>query len=97
MYIEDVCIPSTLFKFRFLELPAQAIRCHLHSLYRKDGRRFESPEKLPTIFRFMSRYDGSPAVAFFHNWSGNDVGYVNRPTKTITDNDAHELRAFVIL
>jgi len=80
-----------------MELPGQAIRCHLYSLRRKDGRRFESPKKLSKIFRFMSRYEGLPAVAFFHTWGGNDVGYINRPTKTIMDNDAHELRAFVIL
>lgn len=60
-------------QYRFLEIPAQAIRCHLHSVYtRMDS--FDQFIFPPAMYGFVEQYQYKQAVAFFNGWSGTDVG-----------------------
>ena len=72
--------------FRFMELPAQAIRCVLDGVLllpsttgsfsnnishnKRDASYLQS--------QFLGKYIGKPAVAFFTFWQGHEVGFVNR-------------------
>lgn len=77
-----------------MELPAQAIRCHLHSV-RPGEQDVSWRNNLQRMFQFMRRYDGQRGVAFVDTWSGSDVGFVLYPNSTIPLTT--ELKAFVIL
>ncbi len=79
-----------------MELPAQAIRCHLHAV--RPGKKLSDENwrsDLKRMFQFMGRYDGKRAVALVETWSGNDVGFVLYPRSMIPLTT--ELKAFVIL
>ena len=80
-----------------MDLPAQAIRCHLHSVKNMRNQSAQTYCNLGVVFQFMSRYSNRRAVAIFHSWSGTEVGYQYRPTKSARIGDTLELRAFAIL
>jgi len=81
------------FYIRFLELPAQAVRCTLDGVCPPSTFRLNNgvenlssyPEE---IFYFMARYDGKLAVAVFEHWNAGSVGGTT---------EAPELQARVVL
>ena len=78
-----------------MELPAQAIRCHLHAVQPGKNLIGNWNKHLKEMFQFMRRYDGQRAVASVATWSGSDVGFVLYPNSTIPLTT--ELKAFAIL
>jgi len=60
---------------RFLDLPAQAIRCSLDGVFRP--RNTDGSQGLvysEETFEFMRRFCRKPAVAFFSKWLAGQVG-----------------------
>ena len=66
------------FNNRYLETPAQAIRCSLHGVFpvsHLGGSVRSGVESFPIdLHLFMAQYEAKPAVAIFIDWQAGQVG-----------------------